>query len=121
MRKFVNSYTKYYNIKFKRVGPLLQGQFKAIRIETDEQLVHVSRYIHLNPLSSFLVEDLDDYEWSSYREYINNSKFGICRKEDVLNLFKVPEDFKKFVLDRADYAQSLEIIKHQLININDEV
>ena len=40
-----NSYTKYFNVKYGRIGPLLQGAFKAVRIETDEQFIHVSRYI----------------------------------------------------------------------------
>lgn len=50
--KFSNSYTKYYNTKHNRVGALLQGQLKAVLIESGEQLIHVSRYIHLNPTSS---------------------------------------------------------------------
>lgn len=115
MSKFSNSYTKYFNTKYKRVGALLQGQFKAVLVESDEQLLHLSRYIHLNPLSSFLVKNLDQYQWSSYSEYINGTK-GICSKEDVASFFKTPQDYKQFVLDQADYAQKLEIIKHQLID-----
>src|SRR3972149_10552818 len=76
--KFSNSYTKYYNVKYKRVGPLLQGEFKAVLIESDEQLIHVSRYIHLNPIASFLIKDLNEYRWSSYKEYIGNYKNVIC-------------------------------------------
>ncbi|QQG43564.1 MAG: transposase [Candidatus Daviesbacteria bacterium] len=116
MRKLSDSYTKYYNIKFERVGALLQGPFKAVLIETDEQLTHVSRYIHLNPLVSFLVKDLAQYEWSSYEEYINNKSIGICVKENVLGFFKSPEDYKQFVLDQAGYGQQLELIKHQLVD-----
>ena len=56
MSQIQNSYTKYFNTKRKRIGSLLQGQFKAKRIETEEQLIHVSRYIHLNPYSSFIVK-----------------------------------------------------------------
>lgn len=113
--KFSNSYTKYFNTKRNRVGALFQGQLKAVLIENDEQLLHVSRYIHLNPLASFLVEDLDDYEWSSYHEYINNID-GICDKVEILGHFASPQDYKKFILNQADYAQQLEIIKHQLID-----
>lgn len=114
MRKVLNSYTKYYNTKHKRVGALLQGQFKAVLVESDEQLLHLSRYIHLNPLASFLVKDLEDYKWSSYHEYIDNNR-GVCSKQGVLSFFKPPNSYQKFVLDQADYAQSLERIKHQLI------
>ncbi len=119
MSKFINSYTKYYNIKYNRVGALLQGMFKAVLIESDEQLLHVSRYIHLNPLSSNLVKNLDQYEWSSYPEYLGQSKNGFCDKEEILGHFKNPKDYQEFVLDQVGYAQELEFIKHQLIDIND--
>lgn len=114
--KLTNSYTKYYNTKYNRIGPLLQGQFKAVLIEGEAQLIHVSRYIHLNPYVSFLVKNLNLYEWSSYSDYIGKTSSGLCSK-DVMDLFKSPQDYEKFVLDHADYAQRLEIIKHQLIDV----
>lgn len=57
LNNFSNSYTRYFNIRHDRVGPLFQGRFKAVRIETDEQLLQVSRYIHLNPVASSLIEE----------------------------------------------------------------
>lgn len=113
--KFSNSYTKYFNTKHNRVGALFQGQLKAVLIENDEQFLHVSRYIHLNPLASFLVKDLDDYEWSSYYAYINNID-GTCNKEEILGHFTSPQAYRQFVLDQAEYAQQLEIIKHLLMD-----
>ncbi|MBI2019241.1 transposase [Candidatus Daviesbacteria bacterium] len=115
--KLTNSYTKFYNTKFNRVGPLLQGQFKAVLIESDEQLVHVSRYIHLNSVSSFLTKKPEDYEWSSYNEYLNGK--GVCTKEEILNFFKSVADYKKFTDDQISYAQELELIKHQLLDGED--
>lgn len=112
--KLINSYTKFYNLKYKRVGPLFQGQFKAVLIESDEQLIHVSRYIHLNPIASFLVKDLNQYEWSSYKEYTHNI-LGICSKKEITGLFKDNTSYQKFCLDQVSYAQNLERIKHQLI------
>lgn len=118
MRKIGNSYTKYYNIKHNRIGPLLQGEFKAVLVESDEQLIHLSRYIHLNPYAAYLCKNLEQYEWSSYREYVKDLN-GVCFKELVLSLFKCPADYKKFVLDQADYARELELIKHQLVDGDD--
>jgi putative transposase len=110
--KITNSYTKFFNIKYERVGPLLQGQFKAVRIEATEQLMHVSRYIHLNPTTSFLVKDLENYEWSSYLNYIGLKEDNVCEKDFISSLFKSPEEYKQFVLDQKDYAQKLHLIKH---------
>lgn len=109
------SYTKYYNTKFDRVGPLLQGQFKAVLVDSDEQLIHLSRYIHLNPIASFLIKDLEDFEWSSYGQYVQIGEEGICSTEEVLSFFKSPLDYKNFVLDQIDYSQKLEQLKHKLL------
>ncbi|MBI4991459.1 transposase [Candidatus Gottesmanbacteria bacterium] len=53
--KFMNSlitrYVMYFNRKYKRVGPLFQGIYKAVSVETNEQLIHLSRYIHLQSLA----------------------------------------------------------------------
>lgn len=115
IRKVSNSYTKFFNIKYNRVGPLFQGQFKAVLIENDEQLMHVSRYIHLNPLTSYLVKNLEQYKWSSYSEYLGFSRYEICQKKQILDYFKSPQKYEQFVLDQAAYAQELELIKHKLI------
>jgi putative transposase len=117
--KLANSYTKYYNTKNKRVGPLFQGQFKAVFIETDEQLLHLSRYIHLNPLVGYVSKNLDNYSWSSYHEYIDSNASAICSKEIVIKQFKSTEDYKQFILDQEDFGKKLEEIKHQLLDYTD--
>lgn len=114
--KFTNSYTKYFNTKNKRDGALFGGTFKAARIGNDEQLLHVSRYVHINPIISFLVkpENLKDYSWSSFGEYMGSP--GFCTKELILEQFKSSEDYNKFLLDQVDYAHSLANINHQLLD-----
>lgn len=112
MRRSINSYTRYFNTKHERIGPLLQGPFKVALIENDEQFIHVSRYIHLNPLVGYITKDLRLYEWSSYTEYlgIHNSRF--CNPSEILNFFKNPTDYERFVKDQEDYAKQLELAKH---------
>lgn len=115
IRKTSNSYAKYFNIKRKRKGPLFEGKFKAVRIETNEQLLHLSRYIHLNPLVGYVVKDIKMHKWSSYFEFINNTNSGICSKEIILDQFKTAKNYKKFVLNHEDYGKQLEKIKHKLL------
>jgi len=109
MASFTNSYTKYFNTKYQRVGPLFQGVFKAVRVESEEQLIHLSRYIHLNPVTGYILkpEELKNYNWSSYLGYLK-----VMREEykEVLNFFKSAKDYEKFVLDEADYAKELKEI-----------
>lgn len=107
LSKLSNSYTRYFNTRHKRVGPLFQGSFKAVRVEDDEQLLHVSRYIHLNPFVGYLVKNLRTYPYSSYREYLGLAK-GFCQKKTVLDYFESPSHYATFVLNHADYAKSLK-------------
>lgn len=110
-----NSYTKYFNIRYDRVGPLFQGEFKAVLIEDDEQLLHVSRYIHLNPVASYLATKPEDYEWSSYNAYTSEVA-GTSSTYLILNLIGSKEKYKRFVEDQIDYSKKLEFLKHQLID-----
>ena len=119
MRNLQNSYVKYFNIKNERAGPLFQSMFKAVRIETDEQLLHVSRYIHLNPSTSYIVEPerLKDYNWSSLRIYLDNGSFdySFVSSEIISSFFKNGKEYKKFVLDQASYQRELDKIKHLIL------
>lgn len=113
MARVTNGYSHYFNTKNKRTGHLFQGNFGAVRVETDEQLVHVSRYIHLNPVTSYLIEikNLERYGYSSYPEY-TLGKRSFCNTSEILSFFKDIKSYKKFVEDQVDYARTLENIKH---------
>jgi len=116
MRKFQNSFARYFDTKYQRAGGLFQAMFKAVRIETDEQLLHVSRYIHLNPVSAYLIEieQLENYPWSSFPEYAKEFR-GFTNTEFVLSFFKNRDEYKKFVFDQADYQRELQAIKHLIL------
>lgn len=117
LSKLQNSYTRYFNTKNERVGPLFLDQFKAVIIRTEEQLLHVSRYIHLNPLTSYVVKDFDSlrkYPWSSLEEYLTGN-IKICSPEIILNYFKKKKSYEKFVQDQISYQQQLDRIKHMIL------
>jgi len=119
LSQFLNSYTRYFNTKNERVGPLFLEDFKNVLVESEEQFLHLSRYIHLNPFSSSVVSSLENlytYEWSSLSEYIGGSEDYICDKEMIMNYFKTKESYKKFVSDRADYQRELKQIENLLID-----
>jgi len=113
IRKVLNSYTKYFNTKYSRVGPLFQGAFKAKHIEGNEQLIHLSRYIHLNPLIDYLAKELVSYKHSSYSEFVGD-KLGFCQTQYVLNQFTNPLDYQQFVLDQEDYGRSIKLLERAI-------
>lgn len=118
MRRLGNSHSHYINVKHKRTGPIFEGCYKNVLVESDQQLVHASRYIHLNPLVSGLVSSLEDYKWSSFSGYIEKEKGKLCDTNEVLGYFKSRQDYKDFVLDQAEYARELENIKHLAIDLD---
>jgi len=115
MSQLLNSYTKYFNTKFDRVGALLQGVFKSIHLESDEQLIHLSRYIHLNPIVSGVTKNLNSYQWSSYKDYIQENN-SFCSISEILNFFPSTEKYEEFVKDQIDYGTTLEILKHKTLD-----
>ena len=117
LSNFQNSYTRYFNIENERDGPLFLDQFKAVLIETDEQLIHVSRYIHLNPVTSYVIRDFDallNYPWSSLAEYIKGTE-SIYEINTILGLFKDSKAYVNFLKDQVGYQRDLNVIKHLLI------
>jgi putative transposase len=76
MRHINGVYTQRYNHLQSTDGPLFRGRYKAILIDHDAYLLQVSRYIHRNPieLKDPLVEQLEDYPWSSYPAYVGHKK-----------------------------------------------
>ncbi len=117
LSQFQNSFTRYFNTFTNRKGHLFLGQFKCVRIETKEQLLHVSRYIHLNPYSSYVVKNLDTlhkYEPSSLLEYINKQR-GFCHTDFILSFFENAKKYQEFVYNHSDYQRKLEHIKHLTI------
>jgi len=119
MSQFQNSFARYFNTRNNRSGPLFTGRFKAVRVETEKQLLHLSRYIHLNPYSSHIIKSiqgLSNYQFSSLLDYISLKENGVCSKKPILAHFKNKKDYKKFVFDQADYQRNLEEIKHLIID-----
>lgn len=100
MLSLMTSYVSYFNKKYDRTGHLFQGIYKAVLIDQDEYLMHVSRYIHLNPIDtrlnlvggaslqgSILLDGLTAYR-TSYDDYINpHDKESWVRTDLVLEYF----------------------------------
>lgn len=114
MARILNSYTKYFNAKHHRNGPLYESRFKNVLIKNDEQLLHTTRYVHLNASSAGLIANPFDWQYSSLKEYCEDVETGICEFSEIIDMS--PKKYKKFVLDQKSYQRSLSIIKNILID-----
>jgi putative transposase len=125
IRKIGTGYGGYFNRKYQRKGHLFQDVFKAVHIETDEQLMTVVAYIHTNPLSLKYSEwkeiriknpeeamrFLEEYKWSSHLDCIGIQNFSsVTQRDSILDLFDGVEKYKEFILDYI--AQKGELKKY---------
>lgn len=112
---FQNSFAKIFNLRHDRNGALFQNQFKAKRPDTDEEFLHLSRYIHLNPVTAFLVEfrDLLVYPYTSLVCYVGGDNEDLLvNTKIIIEMVGSVESYVKFVSDQADYQRELDLIKN---------
>jgi len=117
MKRIGGGYTWYFNNKYKRSGSLFQGTFKSVRIESNEQLLHLSVYINLNWKVHKISGLTAGVEKSSWDEYMGKTNTRICSKEIILDQFKSDRDYKNFaesslreILKTKEDKRSLEMI-----------
>lgn len=119
LHSVTNSYGKYFNIKNELIGPLFQGRFRAKLIESEEYLLHLSRYIHLNP-SPFLSskEKFSNYPYSSYQFYTGTGKIdkeNIVNKEIILSYFSKTQPYLSYKSFVEGKEKDFENISHLIL------
>ena len=101
MHRLSTGYTNYFNEKNKRSGCLFQGRYKAKHISSNEYLLHLGVYVNLNDRvhkgmnQSWLIE----LPFSSFKEYLDVTRKGICKKDVILGQFKNSKDFSRYCLE----------------------
>ena len=82
LRSASTAYSMYFNKRYKRVGPLFQSRYKAVRIVDDKHLYHISRYIHLNPINYMT------WQWSSLQHYLTDYPENWINTQIITNMLK---------------------------------
>ncbi len=112
MRSILTSYSMYFNRKYKRSGPLFESRYKASRISDDSYLMHISRYIHLNP------RNWRDYEYSSLPYYLHQISDEWIDPKRIVELFDEPGRYLQFMEDYEEAKEMMDILKHELAVTN---
>ncbi len=99
MQQLAMSYTMAFNKMYQRSGHLFQGRYQLKHISEDVYLEHLTRYIHLNPLIAGLVSKPENWEYSSYCEYVG------LREPDFIN--------RNIILDRFGITNETSLEKKQ--------
>lgn len=108
MRSVITAYTMYFNRKYKRRGPLYENRFKAVPIVAEDQLMHITRYIHLNHW------DYKSWPWSSYRDYLAEHPRNWIAPQSILELFDSTQKYQEFVDDYNQLQREREELKKSL-------
>lgn len=117
MLRLSGSYAKFFNKKYERVGSLFQDQFKSVHIKSNPQLLHLSAYIHLNPVTARLIRNLDTpYPYSSYPEYVGVREGSLCKKEIIIDQFKNQSDYAIFVANSVGTVERNKEIKELIFD-----
>jgi putative transposase len=112
-------YALYFNKKYKQKGKVFERQFLSPLIDTENYLLTVSKYIHRNPLN-ILVQDLEDWRWSSYKYYINQSlakpsslETSLIQKKFFINNFT--KSFADYTLESLDWKPEDNIYSNTIL------
>jgi len=84
---------------YGRTGTLFEERFKALEVDSIEYCIHLCRYIHRNPLEAGLVNDLEQWEYSNYLEWIGKRNGSLVDREFVKSHFINGDAYKEFVLN----------------------
>ncbi len=95
MNRLGNSYTKYFNEKYKRKGRLFSSSFQSVSVKSTEQLIHLSRYIHNNPKK--INERISSYTWSSLRAYLNDKIYPFISTNKIMSHFISKDDYLQYI------------------------
>jgi len=123
MQKVGTGYTMYFNKKYKRVGGLFQGRFKAVLVSEQDHFIHLPFYIHTNPLDLFhyrgstsimeLMKFLENYRWSSFPDYIGKKNFpSVTSRNSLLEFFNNEKEYEKVTKEwLKERKENIEKIK----------
>ncbi|HXK45531.1 MAG TPA: hypothetical protein PL060_06195 [bacterium] len=111
MAKITNAYAKFFNRIKKKNGPVWSGRYRCSKIETEKEFLCISRHLHMEPVFAGLVKKPEQYEYSSFREYINrvkNDDTKICSFDGYVNI--EPKEYATFVKDTDNYIKTFDTI-----------
>lgn len=111
MKSIGVAYSMYFNKRYQRVGPVFQQRYRAVRIDDDAQLLHISRYIHMNPA------EYVTYQWSSLPYYLGKQRAGWMQPARILELFE-GKDYLEFLNEYRDRRDELAAVKSSLADAN---
>lgn len=104
IKRITCSYVQWHNSKYARVGHLFQNRFRSEPVHNEAYLLRVLRYIHQNPVKANICEKAQQYQWSSYKSYIDSygGKKGFVNTDIYMDYFRTKQSFEIYMNEAID-------------------
>ena len=106
-----NAYVQAVNQQQGRKGTLFEGRFRHMLVDRDEYLVHLCRYIHLNPVKAELASRPEGWPYSNYLEWIGQRAGTLKDGAFIKQYIPIAESYRQFVVDHQDEVRARDYIK----------
>jgi putative transposase len=110
-----NAYVQAVNRQQSRRGPLFEGRFHHVWVDREEYLIHLCRYIHLNPVQAKLVKSPEQWRYSNYLEWLGQRAGALIDETFVRDRFSTPSSYRSFVTDYMDESWPRHEIQRYLL------
>jgi len=110
-----NAYVQAVNRQQGRTGTVFEGRFRHVWVDREEYLVHLCRYIHLNPVKAGLVSRPEAWPYSNYLEWIGRRAGTLKDEAFIRDRFPTPESYQRFVADGRGEARMRRQIERYVL------
>jgi putative transposase len=114
LQRLFNSYTQAFNRQQGRSGTLFEGRARSILVDSEEYLLHLCRYIHLNPVQAGLVAHPGQWPYSNYPEWTERRNGTLVDRDFVRQYFPPAMDYERFVMGEVGEALQAKLQPYYL-------
>ncbi|HNQ39473.1 MAG: transposase [Candidatus Cloacimonas sp.] len=98
--KIWNHYSRYYNKKYQGFGSIFCGKLQHVYVSNEKYLIRLVCYIHLNPVSTGLIQNINDWKWSDYLDWIDKRRLENFDSR-LRDMITTPGNYKEILSEMA--------------------
>ena len=102
-----SSYTQAFNKQQNRRGTLFQKPFKRKQITKESYIKNMIHYIHYNPVHHGFVDNLQDWQYSSFESFLSD-KHTQLKRDEVFDMFDDKDNFLSFHQNEIDEKMMID-------------
>jgi putative transposase len=109
IQRLFNSYTQRFNRVWRRSGTLFERRARSVPVESEQHVLHLCRYIHLNPVKAGLVRHPGQWPFSNYREWVGWRRSDLFDADVAMTYFATARAYEEFVTCGTDPALKAQL------------